>query len=61
MDEVVTYLAELSIGNSSFVKLIGCPLPDKQTSFATLFDEAGVTGVRALSVSKAQRGKDENT
>ena len=27
MDEVVTYLAQLNIGNSSFVKLTGCPIP----------------------------------
>ena len=60
MDEVVTYLGELSIGNSSFVKLIGCPLPHKKASFSAVFDEVGVSGVRALSVSKAQRGRGDN-
>eukprot|EP00092_Neocalanus_flemingeri_P030633 GFUD01033261.1.p1 GENE.GFUD01033261.1~~GFUD01033261.1.p1 ORF type:complete len:1088 (+),score=206.14 GFUD01033261.1:331-3594(+) len=59
VDEVLTYLAGLDIGNSSFVKLTGCPVPDKNRTFARMFREIGVTGVRALSVSNTKRGKEE--
>ena len=59
MDEVVTYLAELNIGNSSFVKLTGCPVPQNQQSFADIFEQAGVRGIRALSVSRAYRGRQQ--
>ena len=51
MDEVVSYLAGLNIRNSSFVKLIGCPLPSHNQSFSSVLHQARVGGIRALSVS----------
>jgi len=57
MDEVGTYLTELNIRNSSFVKLIGCPLPSHHKSLSSVFEKAGVRGIRALSVSMIHRSR----
>ena len=41
------------------MKLTDCPLPQNQQSFANIFEQVGVTGIRAVSVSRAYRGKQQ--